>query len=208
MDDIPSWKGGVERDGGFWDDGRWYDIHLERRMPQAVDMLEEMLMALPPLPPGAAVCDLACGTGNAAATLLEAYPDVHVTLVDEDPDLLSQAQHKVESITPKVEPLQATVTPDGDPVPGAPYDVVLATLALHAIIGHDVDRSEAEPGYELLFQGILESMQPGGHCFVGDHVGTLSLFSTLKAMDRAGFTDVDCAWRQDDFFVAAGRKRS
>jgi hypothetical protein len=36
-------------------------------------------------------------------------------------------------------------------------------------------------------------------------VGTLPLYPQLKAMERAGFTDVDCAWRQDDFFVFGGR---
>jgi len=36
-------------------------------------------------------------------------------------------------------------------------------------------------------------------------VGTLDLYRQLKAMERAGFHAVDCAWRQDDFFVAGGQ---
>lgn len=205
MADIPNWTKNLSRDGGYWGDGRWYDIHLERRMPQALSMLEELVLALPPLPPGTVVADLACGTGNAALTVLDAYPQVRVVLLDEDPDLLSQAQEKVETVTPEVTPLQVTVPTDGQPLPGGPYDVVIASLALHAIVGHDVDRPEAESRYELLFQSLREPLRAGGHCFVGDHVGTLPLYIQLKAMERAGFSDVDCAWRQDDFFVAGGR---
>ena len=88
---------------------------------------------------------------------------------------------------------------------GGPYDIVLTSLALHAIIGHNVDPLEAESRYELLFHGIRDSLTPGGHLLVGDHVGTLGLFRQLKTMERAGFIDVDCAWRQDDFFVCGGR---
>jgi trans-aconitate methyltransferase len=150
------------------------------------------------------VCDLACGTGNAATTLLEGYPDARVTLVDEDPDLLSQAHAKAEQITPEVEPIRARIETDGEPLPGGPYDVVLASLALHAIVGHDTDPTEAESRYELLFHSIRSSLTSGGHVLVGDHTGTLPLYTHLQTLDRAGFTDVDCAWRQDDFFVAGG----
>lgn len=201
-----SWKQNLERNGGHWTDGRWYDLHLERRMPLALPMLEELLMALPPLSPGSVVCDLACGTGNAAAMVLEAYPEVSVVLIDEDADLLGQAHHKVEAFTPDVQPLRTSVATDGEALPGGPFDVVVASLALHAIVGHDVDRAEAESRYELLFRSILDGLAPDGHCLVGDHVGTLPLFTQLKAMERAGFRDVDCAWRQDDFFVAGGRR--
>lgn len=205
-DNIPSWKQNVSREGGYWNDGRWYDIHLERRMPQALPMLEELAMALPPLPPGAVVGDLACGTGNAAATILDAYPQVQIVLIDEDQDQLGIAHEKIGQFTRDVDPLHVTVPTDGEPLPGGPFDVVVASLALHAIVGHDVDPAAAESHYELLFRSIHEPLRLGGHCFVADHVGTLDLYPQLKAMERAGFTDVDCAWRQDDFFVAGGRK--
>ena len=202
---TPNWRQNLRRGGGYWRDGRWYDIHLERRMPLVLPMLDEMVLALPPLEPGTVVCDLACGTGNAAFTVLEAYPAVHVVLLDADADLLAIAADKVNTLTADVETLQATLTADGEPLPNGPYDVVVASLALHAIIGHDVDRAEAETRYELLFRSIREALAPGGHLIVGDHVGTLALYPQLTAMERAGFQEVDCAWRQDDFFVAGGR---
>ncbi len=202
---MPNWRNNLERRGGYWHDGHWYDRHLERRLPLALPMLDELVLALPPLAPGTTVCDLACGTGNAAFTVIETYPAVEIILLDADADLLAHAADKVGSLTPDFEPLHATVSADGDPLPGGPYDVVVASLALHAIIGHDVERAEAETRYELLFRSIHEALTPGGHLLVGDHVGTLGLYAQLKAMERAGFEAVDCAWRQDDFFVAGGR---
>lgn len=202
----PSWRQNLLRKGGFWRDGRWYDLHLERRMPLAIPMLEEIVAALPPLREGAAVCDLACGTGNAAFTVLTAYPFIQLTLLDENAELLAIASEKVSEFRPDVRVLQAQLQADGEAVPGGPYDVVVASLALHAIVGHKVETPEAESRYELLARGILASLAPGGHLIVGDHVGTLGLYRQLKALDRAGFADVDCAWRQEDFFVCGGRR--
>ncbi len=202
---IPSWRDNLRNRGGFWRNGNWYDLHLERRLPLALPMLDEMVVALPPLEPGSTVCDLACGTGNAAFTVLAAYPALHMTLLDHDPDLLAIAQDKLSQFPETVTALQASVNTDGEALPGGPFDIVVATLALHAIIGHDIEPLEAESRYELLFQGIRDSLNPGGHLLIGDHVGTLGLYRQLKAMERAGFIDVDCAWRQDDFFVAGGR---
>lgn len=201
----PNWRKNLERRGGFWSDGRWYDIHLDRRLPLALPMLDELVLALPPLAPGTVVCDLACGTGNAAFAVLDAYPGVHMVLLDKDDDLLALAADKTGTLTSDYETLQTAVSTDGGPLPNGPYDIVVASLALHAIIGHEVERAEAETRYELLFRSIREALTPAGHLLVGDHVGTLGLYPQLKAMERAGLREVDCAWRQDDFFVAGGR---
>ena len=202
---LPSWRGNLRRRGGFWRNGNWFDLHLERRLPLALPMMDEMIAALPPLDAEAAVCDLACGTGNVSFLVLSAYPTIQLTLLDEDPELLLIAREKVGEIREEVTVLQTSIGTDGEPLPGAPYDVVLASLALHALVGPDVEQPEAEGRYELLFQSIRDSLTPGGHLIVGDHVGTLGLFRQLKALERAGFVDVDCAWRQDDFFVCGGR---
>lgn len=202
---IPSWRQNLRRRGGFWKDGRWYDLHIERRMPLVMPMLEEMVAALPPLGPGTSVCDLACGTGNASFVLLTAYPLVRLTLIDKDRDLLEVAVGKIGEFTEEAVALEAVIRADGEAVPGGPYDVVIASLAAHAIVGHEIETPEAETRYELLFRSIREALAPGGHLIVADHVGTLGLYRQMKAMERAGFTDVDCAWRQDEFFVCGGR---
>ncbi|GMF28875.1 unnamed protein product [Phytophthora lilii] len=43
-----SWLKNLERRGGFWGDAFWYDLQLEKRMPQAKKMLEELVLAVPP----------------------------------------------------------------------------------------------------------------------------------------------------------------
>jgi trans-aconitate methyltransferase len=202
---TPSWRQNLLRRGGFWKNGRWYDFHLERRMPLAAPMLDELAAALPPLDQGTTVCDLGCGTGNAALTVLTVYPHIHLTLLDEDSNLLAIAGEKIREYTRDLEVIQDTVRADGEPVQGGPYDVILASLALHSIVGHDTAGAEAESRYELLFRSIHDALSPGGHLMIGDHVGTLGLYRQMKAMERAGFTDVDCSWRQDDFFVCGGR---
>ncbi len=203
---TPNWRKNLGRRGGFWNNGYWYDLHLERRMPLVVPMFEELLAALPPLGPDAAVCDLACGTGNAALSVLSAYPMSRMTLLDANADMLSLAVAKANDMRYDVTAIHAVLETDGDPLPGGPYDLVVASLALHTIVGHDAhEQAEVESRYELLFQGVRDALLPGGHLLIADHVGTLSLYRQMKAMERAGFTDVDCAWRQDDFFVCGGR---
>lgn len=202
---MKNWRQNLRRRGGFWRDGRWYDLHVERRMPLVVPMLEEMVAALPPLGAETSVCDLGCGTGNASFVILTAYPRIRLTLVDEDPEVLSIASEKLSEFGSDFTIKQATIEPNGEPVPGGPYDVIVASLALHSMLGTDVEGAEAEGRYELLLQGIRDALTPGGHLIVADHVGTLGLYRQMKAMERAGLTDVDCAWRQDDFFVCGGR---
>ena len=53
---------------------------------------------------------------------------------------------------------------------------------------------------------IFKSLKPGGHCLIGDHIGLLGLFEHMKLLEAAGFVEVDCAWRERDFFVCGGRK--
>jgi SAM-dependent methyltransferase len=203
---TPSWRRGLERHGAFWSNPRWFDLHLERRMPLALTMLEELTAALPPLANDARVCDLACGTGNASYTILTAYPLLRLTLLDADAGLLEVAQEKIEEFElDDVTVLEAPIPLDGERIPGGPYDAVVTALALSSLLGDDTEPGEAETRLELLFRGAHEALVPGGHLLVGDHVGTLGLYRHLKAMERAGFTDVDCAWREQDFFVIGGR---
>jgi SAM-dependent methyltransferase len=202
---TPSWRKGLLGKGGFWQNGYWYDLHVERRIPLVMPMLEEILASLPPLGPGVSVCDLGSGTGNAGFAVMSAYPGIRLTLLDQDEDLLALGQAKLAEISDGALAIQATIAADGEPIPGGPYDVVVASLALQDIIGAGMDGPEAESHYELLFQGIFAALNPGGPLIVADGAGTIGLYRQLKAMERAGFMDVDCAWRQNELFVCGGR---
>ncbi|MBO6573961.1 MAG: methyltransferase domain-containing protein [Rhodothermales bacterium] len=202
---TPSWRKGLLGKGGFWQNGYWYDLHVERRIPLVMPMLEEILAALPPLGPGVSVCDLGCGTGNAGFAVMSAYPGIRLTLLDRDEDLLVLAQSKLAEISDGALAIRAEIRADGEAIPGGPFDVVVASLALQDIVGADIEGAEAESHYELLFQGIFDALNPGGHLIVADGAGTIGLYRQMKAMERAGFMDVDCAWRQNELFVCGGR---
>ena len=205
---TPSWRRGLERNGAFWQNPRWFDLHLERRMPLALTMLEELTAALPPLAVDARVCDFACGTGNAAYTLLTAYPVVRLTLLDQDDEWLDVADEKIDEFELDEDALTLLKAPlprDGEAIPGGPYDAVISGLGVSSLLEPEADPAEAESRVELIFRSIRAALVPGGHLLVGDTVGVMGLYRHLKAMERAGFADVDCAWRQDDFFVIGGR---
>jgi len=84
---IPNWRQNLRRKGGFWKDGRWYDLHVERRMPLVIPMLEEIVTALPPLSPDVRLCVPACDSGNASLIILSAYSVARLSLPDQDPAL-------------------------------------------------------------------------------------------------------------------------
>ena len=52
-----------------------YNLQIEQRMPLARDMLDELLLVLPPCS-GKRVLDLCAGAGRAAGKVLEGYPEV------------------------------------------------------------------------------------------------------------------------------------
>merc|ERR1719225_665401 len=92
-------------------------------------------------------------------------------------------------------------------LPGGPYDVIVASLALHVLVGHQKqDESLLKSKYSNIFSTILQSLKPGGMLIYGDHVGTWGLYSQARLLEEVGFEDVDIAWRQEAFFVAGGRK--
>ena len=100
------------------------------------------------------------------------------------------------------------------------YDLVCAALATRVLVrppehyalpkdqlpSSGTDPASVEERYEALFKMVLTSLRPGGHFMIADHVGALTLFDHLKLLEAAGFVDVDCAWRERDFFVCGGRR--
>lgn len=226
-DELTSWHRNVQRRSGFWGNAYWYDLQLCRRMPLAQPMLDELIVALPPCD-SKRVLDLCAGSGRASAALLAAYPTAMVTLVDSSSERLGIAQKRlmdagavgnVQFVTKAIslsgESRSETITNNMS------VDVVVGCLALH-VLAEKPKHYEAEAGgsgspsqqvvfsveatYERIFQLIYNSLAPGGHLVFADHVGQLGLFQQLQLMAQVGFEDVDCAWRQEDSFVAGGRR--
>ncbi|OWZ16114.1 hypothetical protein PHMEG_00010135 [Phytophthora megakarya] len=209
-----SWVKNLERRGGFWGDAYWYDLHLERRLPQAKSMLSELVLALPPCG-DLKVLDLCAGSGRASAAVLEAYPSVQLILIDSSNQRLNMAEKRLEQLQPGVthrtQFLTKVVTTEIELLDET-VDVVVACLAFHVLSekpSHyqiQEEQVSAEEIYEKLFRATWRALNPGGHVVFADHVGQMPLFQQLKLLEKAGFEDVDCAWRQEDSFVAGGRK--
>ena len=107
-------------------------------------------------------------------------------------------------------------------LPGAAeqkYDIAVAVLALRVIVAppahyrvsnnggpEQTREEEVVEGYRRLFETVFASLSEGGTFLIGDHTGAFSLYGHMRLMEDVGFEDIDCAWRERDFFVCGGRK--
>lgn len=230
-----SWQRNLERKGGFFEDADWfprlplspsplcksyrscktnrYDHQIDLRLPLAPRMRQELLLALPPLK-GKHVCDLLSGSGQLSISIAAAYPTMaSLTLVDGAQERLDKAVKQLQAV---VSPTLALTTAavrvlpeqiELGPSDGGKYDVIVSSLGMHVIVGHD---SQGQQGltdrYARLFKGLLLVLRPGGHLIFGDHVGNMGVGQHLEVLRHCGFVDVDVAWRERGFFVAGGRR--
>ncbi|CAE7558321.1 unnamed protein product [Symbiodinium natans] len=215
---------------GFWADDDWYDLQMARRLPLCQDCLREFVYALPPLS-GKRVVDVGAGTGRSAAAVAAAYPRAHLTLIDPDEGRLRTALVKLKrSWESSTAPLQEAPEPtliaaalgsQQTPLPGCGggYDCVLALQAVRHIVAPPAHYArkhglavtgpaQIREGYAKLFKGLLLSLVPGGHVFLGDHVvhGHPGVYEHCRLLEEAGFVDIDIAWRQNDWFVIGARR--
>ena len=206
-----SWRANIGRGGGFWADALWYDAQIDRRMPGVGAMMEELVAACPPAG-RARVADLCAGSGRAAAGVAAAYPTARLTLIDTNEERLGLAAARL----PTAEVLCAAVGPDTHMLPGAPYDIIVASLAIRVLVSrpaHYFPQQTAPPtaaemraDFAKLLQCLHRSLSPGGHVLIADHDGAFTLFEHLKGLESAGFDEVDCSWRQREYFVCGGRQ--
>jgi SAM-dependent methyltransferase len=136
-----SWRLNLGRTSGYWGDARWYDVQIDRKLGVVAQMIDELVFALPPLPAGSRVADLCSGSGRAALSLLRAYPEAHVSLVDMDNRRTAIAVDLARQmgLQEQVQVVEAVLDPDAAPgaiVPGGPergYDLITATCAIRVM---------------------------------------------------------------------------
>ena len=107
------------------------------------------------VPAGGLVVDLGAGTGALGAAVLEALPNVHVELVDIDPNMLEVAATRCAAYAGRFRVRHARFE-DGLPRCHA----VVASLALHHVATHAEKRE--------LYQAICDALEPGGPVVVAD----------------------------------------
>ncbi len=213
-------------------DAEGYDVQIRRFIPHYDDMITtgvELLAALAPA--DGHVLDLGGGTGALSSAVLEGLPGVHVTVLDVDADMLSEARKRLERFADRVAFREASFL---DPLPAA--DAVVASLALHHV--HDLRAKTA------LYRAIRETLSPGGvllnldaavtedaqlNSLVFDRMAAwmadygipeaearghfaswadedryFPLDAELGALREAGFDEVECFWRRGLSAIVCG----
>ena len=118
-----SWRLNLGRTSGFWGDARWYDLQIDRKLGLVAEMLDELVLALPPMT-GKRAADLCGGSGKAALAMLQAYPEAHATVVDMDRERMAIASAAAGrlGLQGRLETVLASVSPDTmvGQLPGGP----------------------------------------------------------------------------------------
>ncbi len=217
-------------------DAEGYDVQIRRLIPHYDDMLAtgvELLAALAPA--SGHVLDLGGGTGALSAAVLDGLPEVRVTLLDVDRDMLGEARRRLAGYGDRVAFQEGSFL---DPLP--PTDAVVASLALHHV--HDLQIKTE------LYRAIHDSLSRGGVLLnldaavsedprlnalvfdrwavrMGEHGITdrqarahfaawadedhyFSLDTELNALREAGFDEVECFWRRGPSAITCALRAS
>jgi SAM-dependent methyltransferase len=210
-----SWTKNLQRPGstgnGFWSDDHWYELQSRHRLPLVRVAIKHLILSLPALHKNATILDLLSGSGQLSVEIVQSFPylPLQITLLDSSQSRLSIAQQKLsefESQPQVFEFVCANIVLDQEPV-AKKFDLIVGSLALHVLVGHVVEKSEAEKRYLNAFRLLHKMLKPRGHLIFVDHVGSLRLGRQLELLIQAGFEDVDVSWRHEDFFVAGGVQR-
>lgn len=148
--------------------------------------------------PGQRALDLACGTGTLAVWIKQRHPELDLTGIDGDREILSMAARKAE---------QAGVAIRFDhglsyalPYPDAQFDRVVSSLFFHHLNWSDKMRTAAE---------LFRVLRPGGELHVADWgraSGPLmrAAFFAIRVLDGFENTRDNVSGRLVELFSGAG----
>jgi tRNA (cmo5U34)-methyltransferase len=182
--------------------------------------------------PIARLLDLGAGTGLLAGMVATAHPEAEVVLLDGAAGMLDKARERLGDRASYV------VADLGDPLPDGPWDAVISVLAIHHLdedgkralfarvcgalapggmfvnaeqvlgptpaldavyLARHREEALALEASEEEWAAALERMSHDRCSTVADQLAWLA---------EAGFTDVDCPWRENRFAVLAARRPS
>jgi tRNA (cmo5U34)-methyltransferase len=157
-------------------------------------VLDLVVRAAAAATPGARhVLDVGCGAGNYSLKLLQALPDLDVTLLDFSQPMLHRALARVQPATRgQVRAVCADVRAF-DPGPGR-CDLILAAAVLHHLRGDDEWRA--------VFAMFHAALRPGGSLWIADLVAHDSRAIQALMWDRYGdylAAQQDAAYRDHVF---------
>jgi len=125
--------------------------------PLAMDLITRAAAAV--TPQATHVLDIGCGAGNYTLKLLQALPNLNVTLVDLSQPMLERAAQRIgPATTGEVRTLQADIRELE--LGEAQFDIILAAAVFHHLRGDNEWRS--------VFSKCHASLRPGGSLWIFD----------------------------------------
>jgi tRNA (cmo5U34)-methyltransferase len=220
----------------FNSEAQEFDRIILTLIPYYPEMIRALVQAIPfdrsmPL----RIIDLGCGTGTAAAKVLELFPAAQITCLDLSENMITVARARLAHY-PRVKYVVADISSfDFD----SQYDVAISSLALHHL-ATDKDK-------QGFYRRIFENLSPGGAFYNADFVlasndflqdaymekwrefmscslskdeiegkwipkyleedHPAKLVDQLAWMTEIGFVDVDVIWKYYGFAVYGGVRR-
>ncbi len=190
-----------------------WESHLNRRWPYRqtlVRIMQSVLADMTPRDTCLHVVELAAGPGMLAFHLLSGLPHLHYTGLDFSAPFVAFATRRLQRFGPRARIRQADLNQDAWMQDiAAPVDAFLALQALH-------DLGDATH-VARIYRKAFELLAPNG-CFLNaDFVvppgtsrtrdpGRLPVARHFALMQEAGYREIDCLAREQDFACLLARK--
>jgi tRNA (cmo5U34)-methyltransferase len=135
---------------------------IRRQVPR-YDELQRAAIEAVPFPP-VTVLELGIGTGHTSGRLLERFPDVEITGLDSDPEMVFRAREQISHV--KLARME-------DPLPDGPWDLVVCVLSIHRL---------TDEQKQTLFRRVREQAKA---LVIGDFVALASGEGSSQVPGRA-----------------------
>lgn len=136
------------------------------------------------------VIDVGGGYGAVSEAMLQALPQAQVTLQDYSQAMLDRAGGYLSAYAPRMRYALGDLTdPSWTKQFDAPFDLAVSAIAIHNLM--------EMPLIAASYRAIRGILKPGGvfiDCDHFDHVEDID--AHMAALKQAGFSQVDCLWRQ------------
>ncbi|MGE5124184.1 MAG: class I SAM-dependent methyltransferase [Acidobacteriaceae bacterium] len=137
------------------------------------EVFKRRLIVQAGLRPGMHLLDVGCGTGTLVMMIKQAYPQVEVSGLDADPEILAMAKKKVARAGSDVNLDQGMAY--SLPYPGNFFDRVLSSMVMHHLTREDKIRTFREIHRVLRLEGELHLVDFGPPTHLYTRLSTMVL---------------------------------
>jgi SAM-dependent methyltransferase len=207
----------------FWDHPDWYDCHDNTAIAgpeREPEHYREFLIALPPIDAADHVVDVGAGTGKLSLLVANAYPRVgRITLVEPNGPKLERAVARLrERIGDRVSAVPASLGEGAPPPAGDASFAIIGSVLMPVLLARGGTLAAGRAFVDRALAEVRALLRPGGWLYdvetvamPWDAVGEdgsarrLTLPELSAAIERAGFSGVECVYRFRDRVVVRAR---